>query len=66
MPLWMQTILALTLVLSCGSWAAWQGVKSLRGKASKIGSCCQKGCGSTAKPTAPQVQFLPSDLLKRR
>jgi hypothetical protein len=67
MPAWLQNLLALTLVAACGLWAARQAVRSLRGKRSRLGSCCDKGCGAAqTKPAAGPVQFLPSDLLKRR
>jgi hypothetical protein len=62
-----QNIIALGLVAVCLTWAARQAYKSLNGKRSKLGSCCQKGCSAgEAKPIGEKVHFLPSDMLKRR
>ncbi|HUB23904.1 MAG TPA: hypothetical protein VL992_00645 [Tepidisphaeraceae bacterium] len=67
MAVWLQNILAVCLVSACGMWAVWQGVKSVRGKRSKLGSCCSKGCsaGAPAEPTG-RTQFMPADLLRNR
>jgi hypothetical protein len=62
-----QNMIALALVAVCLGWAVWQGYKSLNGKRSKLGSCCQKGCSAgEARPIVEKVHFLPSDMLKRR
>jgi|GEM_PF-1027197 len=74
-----QDIIALALVVACGGWALWQVSKTLRGKKSKLGSCCSKGCGCDAtgktagtavegQGPAPveKIHFLPSDMLRKR
>jgi hypothetical protein len=67
MAIWMQNLLAIAAVAACGGWALFQGVKSLSGKRSRLGSCCDKGCGAgQAKPSAEKVHFLPSDMLRKR
>jgi hypothetical protein len=69
MPMWMQHLLVLLLVGGCFAVVAVQGVRSLRGKKSKLGSCCAKGCSASepenAKPEASsnRVVFLPADML---
>jgi hypothetical protein len=63
----LQNILALTLVSVCGGWSLWQGVKSVRGKRSRLGSCCSKGCGAgTPQAKVEKTHFLPSEMLRRR
>jgi hypothetical protein len=67
MPL--QHLLVLTLVLASATFVLWQSVRSLRGKKSKVGSCCARGCesqSSTAKPQRERVIFLPVEMLGRR
>ena len=66
MPALVQNLIVLTLVAACGGWAAWQGVKAVAGKKSRLGSCCSKGCSTPEKTQGPKTQFLPADLLKRR
>jgi hypothetical protein len=66
----LQNLLAILLVALAATYTLFQATKSLRGKASKLGSCCSKGCSSLEKsPTEsaqPKTQFLPADMLKRR
>ena len=38
MPIILQHILVLTLVAGCLGWVVWQGVRSLRGRKSRIGA----------------------------
>ena len=75
MPLWLQHLLVLLLVAGCVTWVAWQGIQSLRGRASRIGSCCAKGCSPAEparsdKPAAPasgeKIVFLPVESLTAR
>jgi hypothetical protein len=72
MQAWVQNILAITLVALCGGWALWQGIKSMSGKRSKLGSCCAKGCGAAEPKPAEtgaateKVHFLPSEMLRKR
>jgi hypothetical protein len=66
MPVLLQNLLAIVLVAGCGVWAVWQGVRSLRGKPGKLGSCCAKGCSAQKPAAEPKVQFIPSEMLTRR
>jgi len=76
MALWLQHLLVLLLVVGCLAWVAWQAVQSLRGRASRIGSCCAKGCSpneppKTDKPAAApasgeKIVFLPVESLTAR
>lgn len=74
MAIWLQNLLVLALVLACAMFVVWQGVQSLRGKKSRVGSCCAKGCGSqstqpdspAAKPKAERIVFMPAEMLSRR
>jgi hypothetical protein len=62
-----QNILSITLIACCAVWAIWQGVRSIAGKPSKLGSCCQKGCSAAQNPPpGEKVHFLPLHSLKRR
>ena len=66
MNLWLQHLLVLTLVAACLGVVARQGVRTLRGKKSRLGSCCARGCdagSSQPKPGVERIVFLPSDLL---
>ena len=65
---WVQNLLALTLVALCLAYVLWQAFASLRGKRSKLGSCCSKGCQppATTHPKAEKVIFFPSDMLRKR
>lgn len=68
MAMWLQNLVVLTAVAVCSSYAVWQGIKAVRGKRSRLGSCCDKGCGNAqpqATPTA-KIHFLPSDMLTRK
>jgi hypothetical protein len=77
MPIALQHLLVLALVTVCVTVVAWQGVRSLAGKRSRLGSCCAKGCRETATtetgaaaPAKPQaadrVVFFPAENLVRR
>ena len=65
MNLWLQHLLVLTVVAGCLGVVARQGFRSLRGKKSRLGACCAKGCDLTAppKPGTERIVFLPSDML---
>ncbi len=59
-----QNLAVIVIVGLCIAYAGWQLIQAFRGRKSKLGSCCAKGCTSTAetKTTTPQaapVQFLP-------
>ena len=73
MSLWLQNLLVLLLVLACLAFIARQALCSLRGKRSKLGSCCAKGCDAAEKNPAPsknpkpeRIVFLPVELLGKR
>jgi len=64
-----QHILVLLLVAGCLSWVGYQAFQSLRGRKSRVGSCCAKGCDAAASPKKPageRIVFIPSDALRRR
>ncbi len=72
MPLWLQNLVVLLLVAACLAWVGRQAFQSLRGRRSRLGSCCAKGCAappqnaSTEKPAAGQpIQFIPVEMLSR-
>ncbi len=68
MTLWLQHLLVLAIALVCATVMTWQIVQSLRGKKSRVGSCCAKGCASQAieNPRGERVVFLPVEMLGRR
>jgi hypothetical protein len=73
MPLWLQNLLVLLLVVACLAFVARQAISSLRGKRSKLGSCCAKGCDVADKnldplknPKPQRIVFLPAELLGKR
>jgi hypothetical protein len=68
----LQHIIVLTLVGLCLAWVGYQTFQSLRGKKSRVGSCCSKGCStptatmSAKQPTGERIAFIPADALRRR
>ena len=68
MVLWQQHLLVGLLVAACATLVGVQAVRTLRGKKSKLGSCCAKGCdpepNPNPKPASPQVHFLPVEMLR--
>ena len=70
MPMIVQHLLVLALVLACATFVGWQSVQSLRGKKSRVGSCCAKGCSETAKPRVAKegerIVFMPVEMLARK
>jgi len=70
----LQNLLVFLLVGACLAWVGRQAFQSLRGRRSKLGSCCAKGCAATAaQPTekqqstaAPRIAFIPLEQLARR
>ena len=68
MPLWLQNILVLLIVGLCLGAVFYQVIQGLRGRKSRLGSCCAKGCTPppmSAKPVE-KVQFLPIEMLSRK
>jgi len=64
-----QHLVVILLVAGCLGFVVWQTVRTLRGKRSRIGSCCAKGCAETAKPQAAKTErivFMPVEMLSRR
>jgi hypothetical protein len=68
MPLWLQHLLVLTLVGACLAYTSFQGIRSLRGKKSRLGSCCAKGCSApqSSAATTEKIHFLPVEMLRKR
>jgi len=66
MPLLLQHLLVLTLVLACATFVVWQSIRTLRGKGSRVGSCCSKGCASATNQPNQRIVFLPLDSIKKR
>jgi hypothetical protein len=65
---WLQHLLVLALVGLCVAYTTFQAIRSLRGKKSRLGSCCAKGCAA-AKPaaaTTEKIHFLPVEMLRRK
>jgi len=62
----LQNFLVLLLVLACMVVVAVQAFSSLRGKRSKLGSCCSKGCGESTQSSPGRVVFLPVELLRKK
>jgi hypothetical protein len=66
-----QNLAVLLIVGICVAYIGYQAVQAFRGRKSKLGSCCAKGCGAVEKTSttiqkpAP-VQFLPLENLGRR
>jgi hypothetical protein len=70
MPVWLQNLLALSIVAAATAYVLWQGGKTLFGAGGTLGKCCSRGCDA-AKPaasTTPRTVFIPADSIgvKRR
>jgi hypothetical protein len=67
-----QNLAVLVIVGICFAYVAWQAIQAFRGRKSKLGSCCAKGCGVNEKastndaPKPAPVQFLPLANVGRR
>ncbi|QOV89134.1 hypothetical protein [Humisphaera borealis] len=65
----LQHILALSIVAACLGYVGVQGYRAIRGKRSRIGNCCSKGCGgekSAPPPSGDRIAYIPADMLRRR
>ena len=66
---WLQHLLVLALVAACLTFVARQAFAGLRGRKSKLGSCCAKGCEPPSNPastTRPEkIVFLPVEMLRK-
>lgn len=64
-----QNIVVLVVVLGCLAVVAVQGFSALRGKRSKLGSCCSRGCQPPAaqgKGKTERIVFLPVEMLGKK
>jgi hypothetical protein len=66
-----QNIAVVLVVGLCAAYVLYQAIQAFRGRKSKLGSCCAKGCSVAEKKTdaAPKpapVQFLPLANVGRR
>ena len=68
MPLWLQHTLALLIVAGALFVVLRQLVFFFRGRKSRLGSCCAKGCTppQNASDKPERVIFLPVEMLNRR
>jgi hypothetical protein len=68
MPLWLQHTLVLALVGLCLAYTGYQGFRTLRGRKSRLGSCCAKGCAADAPSVAQadRIHFLPAEMLRKK
>ena len=72
MPLWAQHLLVLLIVAACVAYVLRGMVRTLRGKKSKLGACCARGCEPQQTQSAasgsktPPVHFFPADALRKR
>ena len=65
----LQHILALSLVAICVAYVGWQGIQAFRGKRSRVGSCCAKGCtpaDQKGQAATPKVVYFPVEMLSRK
>lgn len=74
MSVWIQHLLVLVIVCGAVAFVAWQVLRGLRGKSSRVGSCCARGCAAPTNDAAPtddrparaeRVVFLPLERLTR-
>jgi hypothetical protein len=66
-----QNLAVLLVVGGCVAYVGWQMLQAFRGRKSKLGSCCAKGCGvaeknTTTPPKPAPEQFLPLANVGRR
>ena len=68
MPLWLQHTLALLIVAGALLVVLRQLLSFFRGRKSRLGSCCAKGCTppEAANSKSERVVFLPVEMLARR
>ena len=67
MSIALQHVKVLLIVAACVAVVAGQGLRTFRGKRSKLGACCAKGCdaGEASKPqdASRRIVFLPAEML---
>ncbi len=69
MPLWAQHLLVLLAVAGAAAFLLRQSYRTLVGKRSNLGSCCDRGCASDpapAKQPTERIVFLPVESLTTR
>lgn len=71
MAIWLQNLLVFLLVAACGAAVVYQLVQGFRGKKSRIGQCCAKGCAAheqaaQQKPPENRIVFMPVEMLARK
>jgi hypothetical protein len=59
-----QNLAVVFVVGGCVAYVSWQLLQAFRGRKSKLGSCCAKGCSvaektANAPPKPAPEQFLP-------
>ena len=76
MAMWLQHLVALAVVGVCAGLVGRQVWFWWTGRATRIGNCCAKGCGTNqvaaapgpaaSQPPAVPVQFMPAEMLASR
>ncbi len=68
MSLWLQHVVVLAVVALCVAQVVHQGFRAIWGKASRVGSCCAKGCAPTrgGELSREKIHFLPVEVLRKR
>jgi hypothetical protein len=66
-----QNFAVLLIIGVCLAYIVYQSIQAFRGRKSKLGSCCSKGCSATTPTADPSpkpapVQFLPLANVGRR
>jgi hypothetical protein len=57
-----QNLAVLLIVGGCAGYVLWQVVKAFRGRNSKLGSCCARGCAPASPDPAAKpapIHFIP-------
>jgi hypothetical protein len=67
--MWIQNLIIFLLIAVCLGYVGWHGIQAFRGRKSKLGSCCAKGCSAVAdeqmKKPSSSVQFMPVEMITR-
>ena len=69
MPLWVQNLLVILAVAGAAAFLLRQGYRTLLGRRSRLGACCDKGCATTPEPAkqpAERIHFIPVESLTAR
>ena len=65
-----ENLVILLLVAASATYVVYQTTQTLRGRRSKVGQCCAKGCShsepAATKPPTERIVFLPAELLTRK